>query len=230
MTNIILSGSKSCNAQVGIGTHTPHPSSCLDVQSINKGVLIPRLTTQEMLTIADPYDGLLVFNLTLNSYCVFDSTSALQQWVLFSPWKAESNLNSDVILSTTSNVGIGTTNPTAPLTVNGTVRTDTVRCSSLKTNALGVSGNISAGSISSLDIVYANSFAGKGAVPSGTIVLMNFYYINGNPAPVPSGWTEIEMTATTICDAFNLPCNIFSGFPINGNKAPLHQYRVIQKL
>lgn len=230
MTNIILFSSKTCIAQVGIGTLNPHPSSCLDVQSVNKGVLIPRMTTQEMLTISDPYDGLLVFNLTLNSYCIFDSTSALQQWVLFNPWKAEANLNSDVILSATSKVGIGTTNPTAPLTVNGTVRSDTVRCSSLKTNSLGVTGNISTGSISSSDTVYASTFAGRGAVPPGTIVLMDIYYINDEPAPIPNGWMEIEIYATTICDAFNLPCNIFSGFSINGNKESLHYYKVIQKL
>jgi len=230
MTNIILFSSKTCIAQVGIGTLNPHPSSCLDVQSVNKGVLIPRMTTQEMLTISDPYDGLLVFNLTLNSYCIFDSTSALQQWVLFNPWKAEASLNSDVILAATSKVGIGTTNPTAPLTVNGTVRTDTVRCSWLKTNSLGVTGNISAGSISSSDTVYANTFAGRGAVPPGTIVIMKRYYENGNLAPVPNGWTEIGSDAFTICEAFNLPCNDgYTAADVNQSKLIQFQYRVIFK-
>jgi uncharacterized protein (TIGR02145 family) len=40
----------------------PDPSAILDIQSTNKGLLIPQLTTQQMDLIENPATGLLVFN------------------------------------------------------------------------------------------------------------------------------------------------------------------------
>lgn len=49
-------------AQVGIGTTNPDVSSILDVVSTDKGILIPRMTASERLTIATPIaDGLMVY-------------------------------------------------------------------------------------------------------------------------------------------------------------------------
>lgn len=53
--------SMSINAQVGIGTSTPHSSSVLDVTSTSKGFLPPRLTALQRNTIANPEAGLTVF-------------------------------------------------------------------------------------------------------------------------------------------------------------------------
>lgn len=52
-------------AQVGIGTTTPHESAVLDVQSDNKGVLIPRIVleiTTSATPINNPENGLMVYN------------------------------------------------------------------------------------------------------------------------------------------------------------------------
>jgi hypothetical protein len=46
---------------VGIGTIAPDRSAVLDIQSNDKGLLIPRLTEVQMNSIADPAKGLLVF-------------------------------------------------------------------------------------------------------------------------------------------------------------------------
>jgi hypothetical protein len=46
---------------VGIGTTVPDRSAVLDIQSSDKGLLIPRLTQEQMNTIANPATGLLVF-------------------------------------------------------------------------------------------------------------------------------------------------------------------------
>lgn len=46
---------------VGIGTTAPDQSAVLDIQSVNKGLLIPRLTEAQMNTIVNPAKGLLVF-------------------------------------------------------------------------------------------------------------------------------------------------------------------------
>jgi len=52
------------NAQVTIGESTPpDPSAVLDIKSNDKGMLIPRMTEAEILTIVNPANGLQVFNL-----------------------------------------------------------------------------------------------------------------------------------------------------------------------
>lgn len=47
-------------AQIGVNTTTPHPSSALDVSSSNSGFLAPRMTRQEMNSIPNPAEGLIV--------------------------------------------------------------------------------------------------------------------------------------------------------------------------
>jgi len=48
-------------AQVGIGTATPHTTAQLDIVSNNKGLLIPRMTQLQRNAITAPATGLLVF-------------------------------------------------------------------------------------------------------------------------------------------------------------------------
>ena len=53
------------SAQVGINTENPAPSSILDIQSTNKGVLLPRValaSSSDIVTIVNPAKGLLVYN------------------------------------------------------------------------------------------------------------------------------------------------------------------------
>ncbi|WAC12760.1 exosporium glycoprotein BclB-related protein [Dyadobacter pollutisoli] len=50
------------HAQVGIGTITPHASAQLEIQAVNKGLLIPRMTeAARTLLIPSPATGLLVY-------------------------------------------------------------------------------------------------------------------------------------------------------------------------
>ena len=58
-----------CLSQVGIGTTTPDPSAILDITSTDKGVLVPRVSLNDVTdisvatgTIPNPTDGLLVWN------------------------------------------------------------------------------------------------------------------------------------------------------------------------
>lgn len=53
-------------AQVGIGTNNPDPSAALEIQSNNKGLLIPQVSLSgidDLSTVAAPANGLLVYNL-----------------------------------------------------------------------------------------------------------------------------------------------------------------------
>ncbi len=54
---------------VGIGTVTPDPSALLEVQSLDKGLLIPRTDT---LSIINPATGLLIYTPTDSSFWYFD--------------------------------------------------------------------------------------------------------------------------------------------------------------
>ena len=64
------------NAQVGIGTTSPDPSSVLDVNSNSQGVLLPRLTTIERNGISSPEISLLIYNTTTNQYQYNNGTMA----------------------------------------------------------------------------------------------------------------------------------------------------------
>src|ERR1700722_6085091 len=48
-------------AQVGIGTTTPNTSAALDITSTTSGLLVPRMTHAQLIAIALPATGLLVF-------------------------------------------------------------------------------------------------------------------------------------------------------------------------
>ena len=52
---------------VGIGTATPDITAVLDVKSDSKGMLIPRLTTQNRLNISTPPDGLIVYDIDVSA-------------------------------------------------------------------------------------------------------------------------------------------------------------------
>jgi hypothetical protein len=60
---------------VGIGTNSPHTSAMLDVTSINKGMLVPRMFTTQRLGIVSPAKGLLVFDNNTNSFWFYSGTA-----------------------------------------------------------------------------------------------------------------------------------------------------------
>ena len=61
---------------VGIGTNTPNPNAVLEMQSTNQGVLVPRMTTVQRNAIAAPTEGLLVYDIDVNCFFFYESTSA----------------------------------------------------------------------------------------------------------------------------------------------------------
>jgi hypothetical protein len=74
---VLLTGSFYCLAQnnVGIGTITPAPSSLLDLQANDKGVLVPRMTTAQRIAIANPANALLVYDTDVDCFYYFKTVS-----------------------------------------------------------------------------------------------------------------------------------------------------------
>ena len=64
---IVIASAFNLNAQVGIGTNTPHTSSMLEVQATDKGILFPRMTSAQRTSIASPASGLYVYDTNTKS-------------------------------------------------------------------------------------------------------------------------------------------------------------------
>lgn len=79
---LLLAANSRGNAQtgnVGIGTVSPDTSALLDLTSISRGALIPRLTTTQKNAVVSPATGLLVYDATLNLFYYWNGSA----WVPF---------------------------------------------------------------------------------------------------------------------------------------------------
>ena len=97
--------------------YTAHSSAMLDVKSLTKGMLIPRMTTAQMNAISSPAAGLLIFNTTDLSFYFYNGSV----WVDLSSGSDVWELSgSDVYLSDPNHdVGIGVSTPAGKLEVKG---------------------------------------------------------------------------------------------------------------
>lgn len=102
-------------------TYVANSSAMLDVKSIDKGILIPRLTTVQRTAISNPATGLLVFDTDAGSFFFYNGAiwtnlsgpAGINIWGYNSP-NIYLNSNND-------RVGIGTGNPNGKLIVKGDV-------------------------------------------------------------------------------------------------------------
>ena len=67
---LLLILSFNLNAQVGVGTRNPDASAMFQVESNDKGVLIPKValtSASDIATVTSPANGLLIFNTSTTS-------------------------------------------------------------------------------------------------------------------------------------------------------------------
>lgn len=69
------------SAQTIMGSVSGDPSALLDLKSTDRGVLMPRMTTAERSAIANPAEGLLVFNTSLNCLEMNAGSSSSPNWI-----------------------------------------------------------------------------------------------------------------------------------------------------
>jgi Chaperone of endosialidase/Head domain of trimeric autotransporter adhesin len=107
------SGLYSQGLAVNTDGSTANTSSLLDVKSINRGVLLPRMTTVQRDVILTPATGLIVFNTSTNEFNYYDG-STWQVWN--SNWIRTGNHIYNRNFNT-GFVGIGTSTPLTRLYV-----------------------------------------------------------------------------------------------------------------
>jgi hypothetical protein len=74
-TNVNLFYTAPASDNIGMGTNTPNASALLDVSSTTKGFLPPRMTNAQMVAIATPAAGLVVYDTTNNKLSVYDGST-----------------------------------------------------------------------------------------------------------------------------------------------------------
>jgi len=111
---LTLSGNTQNIAVTDDETYTANPSAMLDVKSISKGLLVPRLTSSQRTAISTPATGLLVFDTDFNQFYYFNGStwqnvSAEGIWIL--------NTNDLFLSDNNYRVGIGTSSTNSKLEV-----------------------------------------------------------------------------------------------------------------
>lgn len=185
------------NSNVGIGTLTPAASAILDLNppANDKGLLVPRLTTNQRTTIASPANGLLVYDTNIN--CFFYFSSASSGWVSL----CQSSGATGATGPTGATGLLGATGPTGPDGYCGTATAGNITmftspntvCNSIifqNGNNIGVNTTTPAVSvqINATDAI---------AVPSGTTAQQ--------PAGAPTGSTRFN-TTNGVLEVFNGTC------------------------
>lgn len=109
-------------AQIAINSsgNSPDGSAMLDVTSSSKGVLIPRMTSSNRLSISNPAKALLVYDSTQSLFFFNIGSAASPLWQSLSHGSLWSSSGYTMYTTNaTDSVGIGTSGPVAKLDVRG---------------------------------------------------------------------------------------------------------------
>jgi hypothetical protein len=192
-TNWLATGNLfNTGSNIGIGT-TPNSSAILDVNSANKGLLIPRMNTSQRDLINQPVEGLIIYNLGCKNIQYFDGVN----WINFNthPSNIVGSLNT---ISGLSNVCSGgtTTFSVAPGTAitnyNWTIPSGSNVVSGQGTNIVSVNFGSNTGNV----CVTGNNACST--IPSNTICKAITISPALTTAPVVNPVTNITDTSATL--------------------------------
>lgn len=113
---ILVFFTSNTQAQIGLGITTPHPNAYFQINSTNKGVLLPRMTAVQRLAIAPTAtaNGLIVFDTDSSAYMFWTGTLWRKIGGDDGNWIRSGN---NIYNSNLDNIGIGISNPVAKLQV-----------------------------------------------------------------------------------------------------------------
>ncbi|OFX17475.1 MAG: hypothetical protein A2033_12135 [Bacteroidetes bacterium GWA2_31_9] len=130
------------NESLGIGTSTPDPSSALDINVSQKGLLIPRMASSMITGISSPATGLLVYDTDANSFYYYNGSAWTAVGSETPPAGSTNEIqfndagffasNSNFVWdNASSRLGIGLTNPTYTLDVAGSAKVNSLNINSV---------------------------------------------------------------------------------------------------
>ncbi|MBU0764784.1 MAG: hypothetical protein KJ607_08115, partial [Bacteroidetes bacterium] len=101
--------------------YTADSSAMLDVKSVTKGMLVPRMTAIQRNAVLNPARGLLVFDINENSFFFHNGS----EWVNLSSGEQVWEQTGSIVhlADSTNKVGIGTNTPANKLSVKGDAST-----------------------------------------------------------------------------------------------------------
>lgn len=161
-TGLLISSSVFAQKDnVGIGTTKPDQSAVLDINSTNKGLLIPRMTLQQRNGIQNPATGLMVYQSDLLSGFYFYDGSEWKPLTAATSQNSVAGTDGDWTLVGNSLAGTSTTPTTTPGT-SSFLGTTTNHPIVLKVN------NINSGFLSAISTNFALGYRANSGVYSGT--------------------------------------------------------------
>ncbi len=183
--------SVAATAQVGIGTTSPNTSAALDIASTTSGLLVPRMTHAQLIAIALPATGLLVFQSDGTAGFYFNSgTPGAPVWTfiqnsananvtlqgnIFNGASQLVQLNASTQLPAVS--GVNLTNLNATNLASGTVATGLLGSGTASSTTFlrgdGTWNAPSGGSGATLDLVATNTNSQTIAISATTTVTFN---------------------------------------------------------
>lgn len=202
----MLTALTGARAQIGVNTPTPEETSILDLSTEERGLLIPRMTTQRRMDIinqiGEPAEGLLVYDTDEEMFYFYnpnngdgDNTDGDQNWQAVNPLKYvdnQDNLQGSEYLrklethASVQDISLFENTPssaTAPrLYVDGQVTIGASNVAPDEERGLYVDNKLQV--TDDVDVegtVEANKFVGYGTVPVGGIIMWS-------GGSVPSGW------------------------------------------
>ena len=129
---------------VGIGTTTPDNSAILDLSSVNRGILVPRMTTAQRVAIVSPATGLLVYDTDYDQFWYFDGVVWVQAIGPVGPTGPQGVAGVQGVTGPTGSTGLtgaqGVTGPTGSIGLTGAQGVTGPTGSTGLTGAQGVTG------------------------------------------------------------------------------------------
>lgn len=176
--------------QPGVAINTsgnaPHSSALLDVQSTNKGILIPSMTTVQRTSIASPAEGLLVYDVTASR--TYQYQGGIWRMLITNDYWSQS-VSRKWVYNGSDSIGIGTVSPNERLHVSGNIKS---------------SGNINAGGV----------VEASGITSSGSLTVTGTSFLTGTVTGNTSASFGGNVNSNTSM-SINDPAGIFD-FTNNG--------------
>lgn len=145
---------------VGIGTGSPNSNAVLDINSSTKGVLFPRMTTAQRLSIVLPPNGLVVYDTGKNE--LYHYAGTVWRALLNGEYWSRPITSRSRISNSSDSVGIGLTSPAEWLDVDGNIRT--------RNNLIADNNVVATGSVSGATLLTpGNLFTGGTGVITGNL-------------------------------------------------------------